>query len=426
MVSWDNVIFGGTSSSRTLALKAGYQTGTALITVRVTDRGGKFTTTTFAVTVLPENLPPTISTIPPQYLLAGAPAAPIPFTVTDAESSSSALTVTAISSAPALVPTQSLVLGGTGSTRLLSISPAPGRFGLAPIKLSVSDGVNVTQTVFPAVILPNTAALLVDKFDYGDGSIVTNSANLWYTRSGSSGELRIVDGQLQVTATGTEDVAALLLNGPYTPGTQAVLFASCRLQLPSLPQKAGGYFAHFGSGSTMSGRIYAAATNAAPGYFRLLISNGAGWPVAHPALLEPNRSYRVVMAYAVDTGASTLWVDPVSELDQRALAVDPITPGKISIFGFRQSTDIGGEYLIDDLRIGLSFAAVTVDSLPGRPKLGYGHAGGNLVLSWATGAGTLQAGARPQGPFTNIPGATVSPFQIPLTGAPRFFRLVTP
>ena len=419
-----NLTFGGSSSSRNLMVKSGTQTGSSLITVRVTDRGAKSTATTFSVTVLPQNSPPSISTVPTQYVLAGTPSAAIPFTVGDMETAPGALSVSAYSPNSGLLPPGGITLGGLNADRFLSINPAYGQWGLAPVILRVGDGLDASESSFPVMVLPARSVLLADSFSYGDGPVTTNSARFWYNRSGTDGEMQVKDGCLHVVSTQTEDVAALLLNGPYTPGTQAVLYASFLLNLPALPQKAGGYFAHFGSGSTLCARLYASTTNAAPGFFRLLISSGTGWPVAHPDTFQTNHFFRVVISYSVDTGASMLWVNPRFEQDRVGISTDVVTPGKVSFFGFRQSTDIGGEYVVDDVRVGLSFAAVTSEFPPVRPAMSWMKSGAGLQLSWPSGAGILQSAPRPEGPFTNIPSGTATPFQCPATGSARFFRLL--
>ena len=424
VVSAAELIFGGSSSGRTLSVKAGSQTGTALITVRVSDRNGKSTATTFSVTVMPENSPPSISTIPPLYLPSGASSAPIKFTIGDEETAATALTVTATSSDPTVLPSENLTVSGTGVDRVITAAPAFGQFGTTLVILTVSDGVNQTSTMFPVAVLPNRSVLLADSFNYGEGAVTTNSGNLWYHRSGTAGDLEIAVGQLHLLSTRTEDVATMLLNGPYSPGTGTVLYASFMLTFPALPEKTSGYFAHFGSGNTLCARLYASTTNATPGYLRLLVSNGSGWPVEFPGTIETHHPYRIVLAYAVDTGTSTLWINPSSESDRKGVAADAITPGKISFFGFRQSTDIGGEYIIDDVRLGLSFAAVTSDKVIAVGTLTYARNGSSLLLNWPSGGGTLQTSFTAQGPFTTIYDAATPPYVVPLSGAPRFFRLI--
>jgi hypothetical protein len=100
--------------------------------------------------------------------------APISITIADAESAAASLTVTAMSSNAALVPTSGLVMSGDGATRNLTIAPAAGRSGTATITITVSDGTNATSTSFLVIIagpagarLRNLSARLMCRPDEG-------------------------------------------------------------------------------------------------------------------------------------------------------------------------------------------------------------------------------------------------------------------
>ncbi len=83
--------------------------------------------------------PPYLSPLAEQVTYPGAPTPAIPFTVWDAETPASNLLVSAVSSDANLVPAAGLVLGGGGSNRSLTITPAAGQRGLATITVSVHD-----------------------------------------------------------------------------------------------------------------------------------------------------------------------------------------------------------------------------------------------------------------------------------------------
>jgi hypothetical protein len=87
---------------------------------------------------------PVISTISDQ-VSSGESIAPITFTISDSDSDVSSLVVTASSDNPTLLPVGSLALGGTGSSRTLSITPASGIAGSGTVTVSVSDG-SLTST----------------------------------------------------------------------------------------------------------------------------------------------------------------------------------------------------------------------------------------------------------------------------------------
>jgi hypothetical protein len=85
------------------------QTGVATITLTVTDGGGATNFDVFTVTF---NAPPAISDIPNQFCQRNGSVGPVSFTVGDAETAATNLTLTALSSNPTLVPVANVVFGG--------------------------------------------------------------------------------------------------------------------------------------------------------------------------------------------------------------------------------------------------------------------------------------------------------------------------
>jgi hypothetical protein len=130
---------GGSGGHRALVITpAQNQTGTATITVAVTD-GGATNTATFQLTVDGANDPPVISAIGGQTTSEDTPTGPIHFVVGDVESAAAALTLTGSSSNPALVLDAGIVFGGDESNRTVTITPQPNEFGSAVITVTVSD-----------------------------------------------------------------------------------------------------------------------------------------------------------------------------------------------------------------------------------------------------------------------------------------------
>ena len=78
--------------------------------------------------------------------------------------------------------------------------------------------------------------------------------------------------------------------------------------------------------------------------------------------------------------------------------------------------------VVDDLKVGLSFAAVTGTNYLAPIPLACQRSGNNLVLSWADPAFALQAAPFASGPFTNVPSAA-SPYTNAVSGAAKYFRL---
>jgi hypothetical protein len=406
-----------------VTVMAGTQPGSSIITLYVTDTGGRSNSTSFTVAVLPNNTAPFISTIASTNTLMNVSTPPIGFTIGDLETPAGSLTLSASSANPSLAPNGNIVFGGSGSNRIVTVTPASGQTGVAPITVTVSDGTNSAASTFSLMVTPSASVIFYEPFTYAAGSLLTNSGFLWNTRSGTSGECLVTNGQLQVTATQTEDVAGPLIGGPYVKSNATVLYASFKANVLSLPKSVPGLFAHFANGSTLRGRVYAGTTNAAPGSFRFFVANGSDTNTALATDLNLNTTYTVVTRYNVDTASTTLWLNPAAESDPGIIASDSQSASTIASYGFRQDTDVGATILIDDLNVGLSFAAVVGGgTTSGLNALSLKLSGSQVVLAWTNSAFTLQAASAPGGPFTNVPSA-ISPYTNAITGSQRFFRL---
>ncbi|MBE2216550.1 MAG: fibronectin type III domain-containing protein, partial [Opitutaceae bacterium] len=85
------------------------------------------------------NTAPTISDIANRTISAGSNTGALAFTVGDVETTAGSLTVTASSSNTTLVPSSGIVLGGSGASRTVTVTPASGQSGTATITVTVSD-----------------------------------------------------------------------------------------------------------------------------------------------------------------------------------------------------------------------------------------------------------------------------------------------
>lgn len=82
---------------------------------------------------------PTIVGLANQTLPQDTSTPVLTFQVGDADSGVNAVTVTATSSDPTIVPAAGIVLGGSGANRTLQITPAPEAFGNATITIRAVD-----------------------------------------------------------------------------------------------------------------------------------------------------------------------------------------------------------------------------------------------------------------------------------------------
>ena len=180
-----------------------------------------------------------------------------------------------------------------------------------------------------------------------------------------------------------------LPRGPYATNSAVALYVGFRASFSALPGSVGDYFAHFNA-TGARGRLFANTANAAPQKFRLGVANGANTVSEQFATdLSLNTVYHVIIRYQPATALTTLWIDPSSENDTHTNATDVISASAISTFAFREDPGIG-TFIVDDLRIGLTFASVVA---PVSPALRVERLGNAIRLAWPrnVGAFTLQS-----------------------------------
>lgn len=203
------------------------------------------------------------------------------------------------------------------------------------------------------------AVILSESFEYPDGVLQTVSSGRWTGHSGTTNQVDVAQGALNLTGAETQDVNALLSGQPYAPSDGTVLYARFDLKMATLPSRTGAYFAHFKDATDgFRGRIWALTNGAAPGSFRLGISSGSGSSAAVVLNtdLQPGIRYKVVCSLAVSNAAVSLWLNPVVEADAHVSA-EPSSGVSVAAFAFRQATGIGA-MAIDDLAVGTSFRDV--------------------------------------------------------------------
>ena len=159
-----NILVGGSGSERSIrVIPEPNQLGITRITVTAGSAGGLQATQTFLLTVYPPNAAPTISTLSNLVTDFYTPLVGIRFTVGDAETAASNLTITVTSSSQLVIPGTNLVLAGTGASRTLTVRPVSGQTGAATVSIAVNDGRAVTKTSFRVTVQAPKARLLVMK-----------------------------------------------------------------------------------------------------------------------------------------------------------------------------------------------------------------------------------------------------------------------
>ena len=132
---------GGAGANRTIvATPVADASGSAAITVTVSDGGAIDAMATFNITVNPVNDPPTVTAIADQIIAEDTDTGPLAFSIGDIDTPLGSLVVSAMSNDQMLLPDANLVLGGAGANRTITATPAPGASGAATVTVTVSDG----------------------------------------------------------------------------------------------------------------------------------------------------------------------------------------------------------------------------------------------------------------------------------------------
>lgn len=151
-----NIVLGGSGTNRTVTVTPALnQSGAATVTLEVTDADGDSASTSFTVTVNAVNDPPLISGLVDQAIDEDASMAALQFVISDVETAADALLLATMCSNSVLIPEASIVLGGSGTNRTVTVTPAANQHGTATITLAVtdSDGASASNS-FVVVVRP--------------------------------------------------------------------------------------------------------------------------------------------------------------------------------------------------------------------------------------------------------------------------------
>jgi hypothetical protein len=224
LVPNSSIVFGGSAANRTVTITpAANQSGTATITVTVSDAVDGSVSDTFVLTVDAVNDLPTISDVVDQTTSEDTATAAIAFTVGDVETSAGSLVVNGSSSNTTLVPNSTIVFGGSGANRTVSITPAANQSGTATITLTVSDadGGSTSDTFVLTVDATNdvpTISITDASVVEGDAANVSVSFVVQLSAASNlavSVDYSTVDG----TADGDSDYAQASGTISFAPGT---------------------------------------------------------------------------------------------------------------------------------------------------------------------------------------------------------------
>ena len=172
------------------------------------------------------NTAPTITDVTNKTTSEDTPSSAIAFTIGDGETAAISLPVSASSSNAALVPNGNIVLGGSGASRTVTLTPALNQTGTTTITLTVTDGILTASDTFVLTVLaandpPTISAITNQTLAIGGSTAVlpfiisdaeTSASSLTVTKSSSNTLLvpvaNIVLGGSGMTRTTTVTAAA--------------------------------------------------------------------------------------------------------------------------------------------------------------------------------------------------------------------------
>ncbi len=223
-----NIVLSGVGTSRAISIRPVVNgSGSATIKVAVSDGGEVPATASFSVTVSSSNDAPTISAIANQAGPAGNAFAPIAFTVADADTPVSSLLISATSSNKKLFPPSGVVLGGSGSDRTVTLTPATAQTGSGSITLFVSDGKLKTARTFSVVVGAGNLSVFTSgagtvsagflgrsSRTAGDSITISAKPNAGFVFSGWSGGLESSDASFTFVMPETLELTATFSPSP--------------------------------------------------------------------------------------------------------------------------------------------------------------------------------------------------------------------
>ena len=209
LVDAGGIVITGAGATRTVTVTPlANQSGTTMITLRVTDSGLLFDEEQFNVLVNPVNDPPAITSILDQTIPEDGATAALSFTISDIDSPIGSLNVAALSSVTSLVNAGGISIAGVGATRTVTVSPLTNQSGTTNITLTVTDnGPLSASTDFDVLVNAVNDAPVISSIGGVSTEQDTPSAAVPFNVSDPDNAV----GSLVVT--GTSSNAALIPNG---------------------------------------------------------------------------------------------------------------------------------------------------------------------------------------------------------------------
>ncbi|MCW1925002.1 tandem-95 repeat protein [Luteolibacter arcticus] len=197
--------------------------GPTMIAYTISDGQGGTANATVFMSVTPVNDLPTITAVANQTTNEDTATSAIAFTIDDVETAPASLTVTRATSNTTLLPLANVVLGGSGSSRTVTLTPAANQTGASTITLTLSDGASSANRSFVVTVNPvNDQPLAVQDGSAGS-PFVTIAEDITSSPIAVLANDSDVDlDPLTVTAASSPDGAVAINSGTtlsFTPAT---------------------------------------------------------------------------------------------------------------------------------------------------------------------------------------------------------------
>ncbi len=429
---------GGSGTNRTLVVTpAANRSGSATITLTVSD-GSQTATRSFTLTVTAVNDAPTVTRSPASATIASGQQAQTTVTITDIDTTGSALLLTTSSSNTAVLPSANVsvaVTATTASSRTygVTMTPAAGQAGSAVVTLTASDGAaQVTTTFALSVTIPQPPAI---------GAIGAQTTPEDTARDVA---FTVADGDTPLDALA---ISATSSNTAVVPTVGLVVSGTGSSRTLTVTP------ADNQSGSSTISVIVSDGLASAQTSFVMTVNAvddpptfAAGVPSAISTVVDTPTSFPVTVS-DIDTPGATLTLTATSTstalLANAGLAVTPVssTAGSrtfsVTVTPKPGATGVGGLALLAEDLTGAVGRAVqlTVTSTPAAPdpptSLSIGATGTTLNLTW-TPATTGSTPASYTVHIGDAPGVTTLPVQtttgtslsLPIAGGGTYFARV--
>lgn len=270
--------------------------GSRLFTPAATNSGGAGD---WVLVLEPPDLsPPSILGLTNQTTTISASVGPVAFTVIDAEVAPASLLVKAASSNPALLPTNQIILGGSGSNRTVTLVPVARQLGSTTVEVIVSDGTLAATNSFVLTVNPAPLTVAANNSSRGYGAtnpVLTGSvAGLlsgdvvtagFVTAASTNSPVGVYPISVTLSAPGgVLGNYVVTINGGNLTVTQAVLIATADNQSRTYAQANPPFtisYAGFVNGDTPAVLNVppmadsAATADSAPGNYPITLTGGA-------------------------------------------------------------------------------------------------------------------------------------------------------